>query len=169
MARKLALSKGMTHIPFDGIVYAFQEAHPEFGIAHLSGHDWDVCSRVQPFLFNQLQWMHDYDIPVVLDTFHIRPEAVLALGKKIPLRAVFFGYPKDTVEERLIMIRANEKPSDWTKDWDDAAISRYLKGFIQASVDLENMCATAGLPFFDVSHNSEVGYEQAYRILAGGD
>jgi hypothetical protein len=167
LAGKLARSKGISHLPLDSFVFALQESHPELGICHLSGKDWDVCDRLEPILLQQLRWMHDYEIPVVLDTFHIRPQTVIKLRNEIPLRAVFLGYPRDSVEDRFQMVRANEKPSDWTKDWTDAQVRGYLQGFIQASIDLERACHAVDLPFFDVSHNSEEGYDQAYQMLAG--
>jgi hypothetical protein len=146
MALKLAAEKKYHHIPFDGVIYALQEACPQLNIAHLTDDDFGVSERVEPILEQQLHWMHDYDFPVVLDTFHLRPATAIKLRQKIPLRIAYLGYPSDTVEERFAIIRKNEKPNDWTRNWTDDQIRKLLDGFIQASIRLEIMCRETGLP-----------------------
>lgn len=165
IARRLALEKNISHLPLDALVHAFERARPDLGIGHLGSDDWSVCGEIEPILLEQLRWMHAQEMSVIVDAYHLRPQALVSLRDEIPLRAVFMGYPRDSVKKRLEIIRRNEKPLDWTRNFDDASMRLYVERFVQASSLFENWCTETNFDFFDVTRDWESASRCAYQTL----
>lgn len=166
IAREMAQQKQMSHLALDALVEALEKTHPQLGIRHLGGNDWQVASAVEPILLEQLRWMHGQKMRVIVDAYHLKPQTILKLQEQIPLRAVFLGYPRSSLEQRFQTIRQNEKGTDWTRNFDDATLLKHIESFIENSVLLSNWCKECQIPFIDVSDNLGEGIREARKVLS---
>lgn len=165
LCRRIAHERRLSHVSLDALIHAFEKAFPQIGISHDAVDFNELCVLIRPFLFEHLRWLTKFEIPFILDAYYLRPRDVEDLQTQGGFRAVFLGYPFTSPQERLNLLRANERDGDWTKLFSDDVMLSNIEAFIRASSRMKEWCEAAGQTFIDVSNDWENQLEQAYQQL----
>ncbi len=166
LSRRLIKEYGFSHLAVDSIVHAFEHSSPPSGIAHLTGNDLAVMDKISEFLYEQIRWHINHDIPLVVEGYHLKPEHFRKYMGDIPFQSVFFGYARPAEADKMLRsIRASETPSDWTRSFSDDQMLGYLSGFIETDRFIEQNCKEHNCRYMPVTGNLDETAREAYRIL----
>lgn len=168
MARQVAQKLGLSHIPLDAIVSAFQDNFPEHGIVHHELELAAICSNFLPFLTSFLEELEFEGTSFCVDSYHILPDGAAKLKSQLGIVPIFFGYPDVSWERKLADIRAYPEKNDWTAEFDDEHMRPLVERFIDQSRYIQSECARLELPFVDSGPAFLTSLDDAVkRIIAG--
>lgn len=165
LSRRVSAELGLSHIPADALICAFERCFPADGIRHTELLHGEICRNFEDFLVEFLFHMGWIGVPYVLDCFHLLPEQVIRRGLDKNARVVFLGYADVFVEEKLSTIRSFRENNDWTDEVSDEQLSADVETFIEISRTIRNQCVESGLPYFDTGVGFDSALDEAFRFL----
>jgi len=168
---------GFSCIPGDPLVLAFQESFPDLGIGHqvadMSAEEAyaSTCKQFGRFLVqlgNALAW--ESPIPYVIDTFHLRPDALQGIDDS-KTTVLFLGYPDvDPLEKarrtQEYQIASYGKPHGWAAVEITAVVEKF-ELFIRMSQRVREQCECVGITFLDTGSDFARAITEAVGFATG--
>lgn len=105
------------------------------------------------------------DFNFILDTCDITPKKAKELFNSDDTLIIFIGFPKQTEEEHLLLIKKYENKFDWTYKKTDKYMKNHAKRWTSNSILFEKECNELNLFFIDTSHNRENILKDAIKKL----
>lgn len=167
VARRISSVLGLSHVPLDPVVTAFQEHFPEHGIVHHNLNLKVICKNFLPFLTTMLKELNVEGTFFCADSYHVLPDGAAQLSKNLPLKTIFLGYPNLSVEQKLADIRRFTAANDWAAELPDSQMRTLISKFIDESNFIQAECARLHLPFVDTGTEFNTALEAICAIAVG--
>lgn len=163
-AKRIAKSLGFSHLSLDAIVGTFEHVFPEHGICHDEGTLQMRISSVKDFAYKWIEQNMYYNIPFVVEGYHINPEE---LREAYPdtLNIITLGYPNLTSEEKFKLTREFSTEPDWTLLHSDKEILEFFVRVIPEIKEFKSRMDLAGIPFFDTGEDFELAFSKVCELL----
>ncbi|MES2225664.1 MAG: hypothetical protein V4480_02540 [Patescibacteria group bacterium] len=166
LARRAVVEKQIPYFPLDGLFYSLVHGAPEFGVLYentLKERPHKMWPLVKPLLNYFLKEEKEY----LIEGDSILPSQVsesIAEGK--PIKCCFVGYAESNKDEKLALVREyHQGDADWTKDISDEEMLPMIDEMIEFSQYLKEECSKYDIKYFDVSHDFEGVYTEAFEYL----
>lgn len=156
-SNRICKNNGLSHIPTDGFITAFENSFPTLGISHdniVSLDTWKwVVEKVYPFLKNFIEELDDQHMywGYLIEWFHIHIEKIRKDFWKTH-KIIVFWYPNISVQEKVWLTRKHDT-NNWTNEVKDWSLEDLVKLFIDLSKYYESLCKTNGIQFVDTSYD----------------
>lgn len=169
IARRILADKQIPYLSLDWLMMGFNDGIPEYGIHHLLWPN-EIAEKMGPFLLGMIDSMLVDGIDYVIEGEAMLPHIVAGLIEKNPekIRAVFVGYAKINVEDKVALVRAHgDGENDWLTKQSDEYIRDHIENMIAYSKTIKTGCEEHGLSYFDTSEDFLGAIEAATDFLVG--
>ena len=171
-SNKICKEIGLSHIPTDGFISAFENSFPNLGISHknvVSVDTWKkVADKVYPFLKSFIEELDDQNIywGYLIEWFHIDVEKVAKDFWKTHKIFVFW-YPRISEQEKVWIIRKYDT-NNWTNEVEDLDLQGHVKLFLELGKYYESVCKTNSIEFIDTSYDRNWEIEKLIKKTISG-
>lgn len=139
----------------DSIRYMLSRTQPELGIDHNkpSTHNGPL---MWPYIDNLIHHIIEYDN----EDYVIEGDVLLPkyLGKYVEnesVKSCFIGFSNTKVESKFKEMVDNSYEGDWTKEYTDKEMKKFVKSGIKRSKKYKKECKELGVEYFDTGMNFE--------------
>jgi hypothetical protein len=125
LAAMICKKHGLSHIPTDGFVTAFEKAFPNIGIGHMRPQE-ETVKILYPFLSEFIREIDDQSTysGYVIEGYHIDLEQLFSeFGHSH--RIFVCGYPDLTIAEKLQLTRTHD-----TNNWTNSCSNEFMESVI---------------------------------------
>jgi hypothetical protein len=165
VSRRLSKELGISHLPLDALISAFEVHFPEHGIMHQKLTLEEISRNFLPFASTYFEEMEFEGTSFCADSYHILPAGAVTLASVPKSNIIYLGYPRASVRQKLADIRNYAEKDDWTADFGNSEMEPLVQRFIDQSKFIEAECKKHGIPFVDTSTDFEVSLESAFQRL----
>jgi hypothetical protein len=164
-SKRLSKRYNLSHISLDALIDSFETIYPELNINHDINTLAEITSSVRSFAYHLISRQMHYEIPFILEGYHIDTLHIEPFLKKLNIKIISLGYPSISPEEKLSATRNNSQAPDWTLGQSDEWVLNFFSRTIKASKNLKNVCKENSLPFFDSGKDFEECYKEICHYL----
>lgn len=148
-------SRGISGIDSDTLRTMMNDLRPDMSV----GHTYDPFTNyknmrlcIRAFMHARSFFQEDYIFEG--DAIHLEEiKQGIRAGK---MKAVILGYPNETLEHRLALLRRNAPLLHWSRTVSPQILEEKIQQCIQFSIYLQKEAAKLGLDFIDVSAANDV-------------
>lgn len=150
----------------DAIRGAFSEVLPQNNINSKGGSGMiEDFPQFLAFVFHRSIKKSGESFNYILDTCDISPEKAKELFDREDTQIIFLGFPKQTEEDHLNLIKQYETKKDWTYGRTEEYMKEHAKRWTENSRYFEQKCKELGIWFVDTSWNREKVLDETMKKL----
>ena len=165
IAKKLSKKYGISHLSLDAIIDAFEKIYPQLKITHNAKSTKILIEKLVPFVTHLLTRYYYYQIPFVLEGYHLDPVYLKQKFRKYKPLILAVGYSDIDSDRKLEITRRNSITPDWTKKIDDNVMKDWFAKAIIRCGEQKQLCEKNKIPYFNLGRDFKRGVRDVNKIV----